>query len=125
MKRRERLGNVLCVFHHGGMKATIEANNANRAALVEGLTKLGVNCLESHTNFVLAEVGNGSALAKRLEHDGLIVRPVASYSLPRWVRISVGTRDEIVKLLKVFEAALKNSRAPEPRGPLDLPPASR
>ena len=39
-----------------------------------------------------------------LEQHGLIVRPVASYGLADWVRISIGTQPEIDRLLEVAGA---------------------
>lgn len=94
------------------LACTVEENQVNRRALVEGLSKLGVKCLESHTNFVLAQVGDGAAFSGRLEHHGLIVRPVNSYGLPNWVRISVGRSDEIAKVLTATEFELTMSEAP-------------
>jgi len=83
---------------------TVAATRQGRAALVEGLASMGCRCLESHTNFVLADVKGGADFARRLEQHGLIVRPVASYGLADWVRISIGTQPEIDRLLEVAGA---------------------
>jgi histidinol-phosphate aminotransferase len=36
----------------------------------------------------------------------VIVRPVASYGLPEWLRVTVGTPEQNERLLKEFAAAL-------------------
>ncbi|HYP80610.1 MAG TPA: histidinol-phosphate transaminase, partial [Steroidobacteraceae bacterium] len=78
---------------------TIAMTDRGRTALAQGLRAKGYRCLESHTNFVLADVAGGAAFASKLERHGMIVRPVASYGLAEWVRISIGTPAEIDRFL--------------------------
>ncbi|WP_158056727.1 histidinol-phosphate transaminase [Halorussus halophilus] len=49
---------------------------------------------ESHGNFVLAEVGDGEAVADELQRRGVIVRDCSSFGLPECVRITCGTKEE-------------------------------
>jgi len=49
---------------------------------------------ESHGNFVLAEVGDASAVADELQRRGVIVRDCTSFGLPECVRITCGTEAE-------------------------------
>jgi histidinol-phosphate aminotransferase len=88
---------------------TLENNNTCRELLCNGLRELGVPFLESHTNFVLAKVGDGSAFARRIEQHGIIVRPVNSYGLPEWIRMSVGGPQESVRLLEAMRAELRSA----------------
>ena len=60
-------------------------------------------------NFLAVEVGDGRALARALEADGVIVRPLEPFGAPGSVRVTVGTPDENA----VFAAALH--RALQPR----------
>lgn len=85
---------------------TIAHNETVRNVLVQGLQALGIPLIESHTNFVLAEVEDGAGMARRLEQHGLIVRPVGSYGLPSWLRISVGTMAQTEQLLQAIRAEL-------------------
>lgn len=82
------------------LERTIANNDASREILCDGLRELGIPCLESHTNFVLAQVGDGAAWGRRMEQQGIIVRPVTGYGLPEWIRISVGTQAEMRRLLE-------------------------
>ena len=69
-----------------------------------GLHSLGIATVASHTNFVLADVKGGVAFAKAMEAHGFIVRPVAAYGLPDWLRISLGTEDEMRRFLSAVRA---------------------
>ncbi len=86
---------------------TIAHNEGAKQLLLAGLRALDLPCLESHTNFVLAKVGDGAAVAKRLEQQGLLVRPVGLYGLPQWVRIGIGTQAQIERLLHAMRQVLR------------------
>lgn len=91
---------------HAFLERTVQHNEDAKALLVHGLRERGLRVLESHTNFVLVQVGNGADLAKRLEPHGLIVRPVGSYGLADWVRISIGTDAQIERLVHALQVEL-------------------
>jgi histidinol-phosphate aminotransferase len=48
---------------------------------------------ESGGNFVLADVGDGSAVSDAAMKDGVIVRDCSSFGLPECIRITCGTRE--------------------------------
>ncbi|RYF76586.1 MAG: histidinol-phosphate transaminase [Comamonadaceae bacterium] len=83
------------------IRRTVETTNASREILVAELEALGMPTIESHTNFVLADVKGGAGFAKAMEGHGFIVRPVASYGLPQWVRIGLGTPEEMRRFVDV------------------------
>lgn len=85
------------------LRKTISNNNQCRQLLVRSLNDLGIRTVESHTNFVLANVGDGMAWSNRLERHALIVRPVNSYALPEWVRISIGTPEDTARVIHAFQ----------------------
>jgi len=81
-------------------------NRAGLAQLAAGFAALGVEFLPSHGNFVLAKVGNAEQVYQRLLAQGVIVRPVANYGLPEWLRISVGLPDENARFLEILGSVL-------------------
>ena len=81
-------------------------NRAGMAQLEAGFAALGVASLPSHGNFILAKVGNADEVNQRLLAQGVIVRPVANYGLPEWLRISIGLRDENERFLAALASAL-------------------
>ena len=55
---------------------------------------MGLEYVPSVANFVLVKVGDGNAVFQAMLRKGIILRAMASYGLPEWVRISVGTMDQ-------------------------------
>jgi histidinol-phosphate aminotransferase len=52
---------------------------------------MGLEYVPSHANFVLVKVGDGNEVFNALLAKGVIVRAMASYQMPEWIRVSVGT----------------------------------
>ncbi len=81
-------------------------NRKGLAQLHKGLAALGVPSVPSHGNFVLAKVGDAARINHALLLQGVIVRPVASYGLPEYLRISVGLPEENERFLQALQSAL-------------------
>jgi histidinol-phosphate aminotransferase len=60
----------------------------------------------SAANFVLVEVGDGQRVFGELQKLGVIVRPMAGYQLPSWIRITVGTPAENTRCLAGLQRVL-------------------
>ncbi|HMA12551.1 MAG TPA: histidinol-phosphate transaminase, partial [Steroidobacteraceae bacterium] len=75
------------------------------------LPKLGVKVHLSAGNFVLADVGAGNAVYEGLLREGVIVRPVAGYGLPRCVRITIGTAAQNQRLITALSKVMKGRGA--------------
>jgi histidinol-phosphate aminotransferase len=81
-------------------------NDEGMRALAAGFDALGLAHLPSRGNFVLVDVGDGLRVFDRLLRAGVIVRPVANYGLPKWIRVTVGLPHENARLLAALPAAL-------------------
>lgn len=81
-------------------------NRKGLAQLYAGFDALGLAYVRSYGNFVLVKVGDAARINQALLHQGVIVRPVASYGLPEWLRISVGLPEENRRFLSALSAAL-------------------
>jgi histidinol-phosphate aminotransferase len=81
-------------------------NDEGMRALAAGFDALGLRYLPSHGNFVLVDVGDGTRVFERLLRAGIIVRPVANYGLPAWIRVTVGLPHENARLLAAMPTAL-------------------
>jgi len=81
------------------IRRSVAENAAERGRLTTGLEALGLRVLPSAGNFVCARVGDAAAVNEALLRAGVIVRPVAGYGLPEWLRISVGRPAENDRLL--------------------------
>ena len=72
-----------------------------RRLVAEGLAflerecgRMGLTIVPSVANFMLVEVGEGRRVFKALMEEGVIVRPMDGYGLPRYIRITTGTPRE-------------------------------
>ena len=74
-----------------------------REMLYIGLEKLNIPYVESQANFALMQVGDRAiAIRDELRERGILVRD-RSYELPGYVRVTVGTRDQIRRFLDELE----------------------
>jgi histidinol-phosphate aminotransferase len=71
-----------------------------------GFRKLGLEFIPSSANFILVRVGNGQHVFEALQKQGIIVRPMASYQLPEWIRISMGTPKQNQRCLDALKTIL-------------------
>jgi histidinol-phosphate aminotransferase len=94
------------------LESTRTFNNEQLAWLHKELTGLGLAVVPSIGNFVLVKFPGGkhnaeSANAYMNDH-GLIVRDVAAYGLPEFLRISIGLREDNQAVVKTLAAFLKS-----------------
>lgn len=62
---------------------------------------------DSHANFVLVEVGDGTAVSEALQERGVIVRDCTSFGLPGHVRITCGTEQETKRAVEAVNEVLE------------------
>jgi histidinol-phosphate aminotransferase len=68
--------------------------------------RLGLKYVPSFANFVLVHVGDGNAVFQKMLDKGVIVRAMAEYKLPEWVRISIGTMEQNRRCVETLEQVL-------------------
>jgi histidinol-phosphate aminotransferase len=61
-------------------------------------------------NFVLADVGDGSAVFEAAKERGVIVRDTTSFGLPGCVRVTAGTREGTRRAVEVLNGVLEERR---------------
>ena len=77
-----------------------------RTYLQNQFASMGLEYVPSHANFVLVKVGDGNAVFQKMLDKGVIVRAMAEYKLPDWVRISVGTMDQNHRCIATLKEVL-------------------
>jgi len=89
------------------LSKSAELNRAGYLQLTAAFDEMGLCYVPSFGNFVLVKVGEDDGAGARVNlallKKGVIVRPVANYGLPQWLRISIGLPEENA----AFIAALK------------------
>ncbi|MDI1361552.1 histidinol-phosphate transaminase [Methylotenera sp.] len=84
-------------------------NQAGMAQLTQGLDKLGLEYIPSFANFVSFAVKNAAQVNQKLLQNGVIVRPIANYEMPDYLRVSIGLFSENARFLEVLEQILKSN----------------
>ncbi len=72
--------------------------------LEAGFGELGLEFVPSQANFVLVRVGDGARVFDALQRRGVIVRPLKTYDLPEWIRVTAGTAEQNERLLRELAA---------------------
>lgn len=89
------------------LEETLRITEAGRKTMQSRLDELGLVTIPSVTNFILVNVGvEGKAVADALLRNGVIVRSMEGYSLPTYIRVTVGTRQENSRALQALAEVL-------------------
>jgi histidinol-phosphate aminotransferase len=62
---------------------------------------------DSAGNFILAEVGDASAVADAAQEQGVIIRDCSSFGLPECIRITCGTREDTEHAVSVLNEVIE------------------
>ena len=89
------------------VRRTYELNAAGMQQITEGLSRLGLKFIPSSGNFVSFRTGDAAASYQRLLQNGVIVRPVAGYGMPEYLRVSIGLESENARFLCALEEVLR------------------
>lgn len=85
------------------------ANDQGMQQLESGLEALGLEWIPSRGNFIAVNFRQDAAAINRaLLERGVIVRPVAGYGMPEFLRISIGTHEENARFLGVLRQVLSD-----------------
>ena len=83
------------------------ANSTERIWLSEQLAQLGWQVIPSQTNFLFVDTGiETTRLVEAARAAGIIIRGGAGWGYPTFLRISLGTREQLSALLAVLTEAL-------------------
>ncbi len=79
-------------------------NNSNVASRLMNLfDKLSIRYLGTYCNFITFEVGpNSKKLFDYMLNKGIVLRPLNNYNLPNYLRVSIGTQNDIKKFSKAL-----------------------
>ena len=76
---------------------------------------LGLGFIKSHANFIMLEVEvemediTAAMIYQALLEQGVIVRPLAAYGLPNWLRITVGLAEDNLRLIDTLRSILTDN----------------
>ncbi|MFZ5522778.1 MAG: histidinol-phosphate transaminase [Pseudomonadota bacterium] len=85
---------------------TFALNLRGMKQIVDGLTALGLEYIPSFGNFVSFRIADAMRIYRSLLKAGVIVRPIANYDMPDWLRVSIGLETENDKFLSALQQTL-------------------
>ncbi|NOT17326.1 MAG: histidinol-phosphate transaminase [Sulfuriferula sp.] len=80
-------------------------NQLGMRQLTQGLHLLNIDYIPSFANFLAIRIGNATDMYRRLLENGVIVRPIANYGMPEYLRVSIGLATENNQFLLALEDA--------------------
>lgn len=91
------------------VERTRALNQAGMVQITQGLAELGLEYIPSFGNFVSFKVKNAAGVNQRLLAQGVIVRPIANYEMPDYLRVSIGLFSENARFLESLKSALTSA----------------
>ncbi len=85
------------------------ANQAGMLQLTQGLDNLGLNYIQSYANFISFAVKDAATVNQKLLERGIIVRPIANYEMPDYLRVSIGLFSENQRFLEALAIIVKDN----------------
>lgn len=85
------------------LEKTRKVNSAGLKYLYAKLEKLGLEYVPTEANFFLIRVGDGAFVYKGLLEKGVIVRPMKSYGMPDYIRVTVGLGAENRRFVRALK----------------------
>jgi histidinol-phosphate aminotransferase len=89
------------------VRQSFELNYRGMRQITEGLARLGIEYIRSYGNFVSFKVKAAADVYQSLLRLGVIVRPIASYGMPDYLRVTIGLESENTRFLESLEQALR------------------
>lgn len=90
------------------LSASVALNSAGMAQYLAAVETLGLQAIPSVGNFLSIDLGREAApVYEAMLRQGVIVRPIANYGMPRHLRITIGTEAENQRCLQALARALE------------------
>ncbi len=86
------------------------ANNAEGVRLLtEKISEMGFRPLPTWANFIYCETGDdAAAVSKRLQSEGVIIRPLGPWGAPTAIRVTIGTPAQNRQFLAAFKKVMRS-----------------
>jgi histidinol-phosphate aminotransferase len=90
------------------LKKTVKFTEREKEIICERLKRMGLDYIESATNFILINVKTDSTrVFKKLLRKGIIVRDMSAWGFKTYIRVTVGTQKQNIRFLKSLKEILE------------------
>jgi histidinol-phosphate aminotransferase len=101
-------GALAALDDEGHTQLAIRNNAEQSHVLTEGISELGYRVVPTWANFLYCEIGDdAAAMAKRLQENGVIIRPLVPWGAPTAIRITIGTPEQNQFFLQTFKRVME------------------
>ncbi|MGM0380070.1 MAG: histidinol-phosphate transaminase [Bacillota bacterium] len=90
------------------LEKTIDKILSQKKLIEEKLDQLNINYLNSHSNFIILKTNFNEQIVKRAEKNNIQIRTFNDSPLNKYIRFSVGTKNENNKLIKIIKQVKEN-----------------
>lgn len=91
---------------HEHLKKGLACNVAGMQQFTHAFADFGLKYIPSIGNFVCVKVGDAASIYELLLREGVIVRPVANYGMPEFLRITIGTTQENERCIAALQKVM-------------------
>jgi histidinol-phosphate aminotransferase len=96
------------------VEKSLAVNREGKAYLYGEFDRLGLAYYPTQANFICVDTGRDSRdMERRIMDLGVTIRPLASFGIPRSLRVTVGTREQNGIFIACLEKALAEAPLPE------------
>jgi len=104
-----RLGSVAAIsalddINH--IQSSLKLNKKEKENLIKKFNEKNIFYIDSFTNFLTIKINQANNVYDTLLNEGIITRPLASYNLADFLRITIGDNEQNYKLIKELKSLL-------------------
>lgn len=95
---------------HDFVAQSVDTNVRGRRYLTEELSRRGFTFYPTQANFICLRVGGDAReVAETIADGGVTVRPLNSFDMPEWIRVTIGTEEQNRLFLQALTAAVETA----------------
>ncbi len=92
---------------------TVKNNLAGAAWLLDQLAESGITAVPTSASFVYFETEeNATELAKKVQAEGVIIRPLGAWGIPNGIRVTIGTPEQNERFCRAMKKVLTPTMIP-------------
>ena len=91
---------------HEHLAKGLACNVAGMQQYIRACSDLGLDYIPSVGNFICIKLGDAASIYESLLREGVIVRPVANYGMPEFLRITIGTTEENERCITALQKVI-------------------
>ena len=92
------------------VRTAVKNNSREAERLVREIGDLGIRVVPTWANFIYCEVGeDAAAFAKRMQEEGVIIRPLGAWGAATAIRVTVGTPEQNGIFLRALKRVMERT----------------